>query len=105
MSQQLQIRNSTAEFLIFTTQTGENSIEVRFEDENVWLTQKMMWALFDVSIPTINEHLKNTFHSWELEEKWVIRDFRITANDGKNYKIWCKYSKKLSRKRRTPMIG
>ena len=85
MSQQLQIRNSTAEFLIFTAQTGENSIEVRFEDENVWLTQKMMWALFDVSIPTINEHLKNIFHSWELEEKWVIRNFRITANDGKNY--------------------
>ncbi len=85
MSQQLQIRNSTAEFLIFTSQTEENSIEVRFEDENVWLTQKMMWVLFDVSIPTINEHLKNIFHSWELNEKWVIRDFLITAKDWKNY--------------------
>ncbi len=85
MSKELKIRNSTAEFLIFTATTWENSIEVRFEDENVWLTQKMMWVLFDVSIPTINEHLKNIFNSLELNEKWVIRDFLITANDWKKY--------------------
>ena len=45
----------------------------------------MMWVLFDVSIPTINEHLKNIFNSWELNENWVIRKFLITANDWKNY--------------------
>lgn len=58
-SQTLQIRNSTAEFLIFTAQAGEGSIEVRVEEQTVWLTQKLMGELFDVSVPTINEHLKN----------------------------------------------
>lgn len=85
MNKELKIRNSTTEFLIFTANTWENSIEVRFEDENIWLTQKMMWVLFDVSIPTINEHLKNIFNSWEIKEDWVIRNFLITANDWKNY--------------------
>lgn len=67
MSKELKIRNSTAEFLIFTANSWENSIEVRFEDKNIWLTQKMMWVLFNLSIPTINEHLKNIFNSWELK--------------------------------------
>ena len=56
-----QIRNSTAEFLIFTKQSGEKSIEVMVEGESVWLTQKQMAALFDVSVPTINEHLSNLY--------------------------------------------
>lgn len=81
----LQIRNSTAEFLIFTAQTGESGIEVRYEDETVWLTQKMMAALFDVGIPTVNEHLNNIFKSLESQENSVIRNFRITASDGKAY--------------------
>lgn len=80
------IRNSTAEFLIFTAQAGETSIEVRYEDETVWLTQKMMATLFAVTVPTINEHLKNIFSSGELEPGSVIRKFRITAADGKQYK-------------------
>lgn len=79
------IRNSTAEFLIFTAQAGEESIEVRYEDETVWLTQKMMAQLFDVTVPTINEHLKNIFETGELDQDSVIRKFRITAADGKNY--------------------
>ena len=79
------IRNSTAEFLIFTAQAGETSIEVRYEDETVWMTQKMMAELFDVTVPTINEHLKNIFSSGELACGAVIRNFRITAADGKNY--------------------
>jgi len=79
------IRNSTAEFLIFTTQAGETSIEVRYENETVWLTQKMMAELFAVTVPTINEHLKNTFSSGELEAGSVIRKFRTTAADGKQY--------------------
>lgn len=79
------IRNSTAEFLIFTTQSSEQSIESRFEDETIWLTQKLMAQLFGVDIRTINGHLKNIFKSRELEEESVIRNFRITASDGKNY--------------------
>jgi hypothetical protein len=59
----LQIRNSTAEFLMFTADTHQNSIEVRFQDETVRLSQKMMALLFDVSIPTINFHLKNVIES------------------------------------------
>ncbi len=79
------IRNSTAEFLIFTTQAGEDSLEVRVQDENVWLTQKLIAKLFNVKIPTINEHLKNIFSINELAENAVIRNFLITAQDGKNY--------------------
>lgn len=79
------IRNSTAEFLIFSSQAGEQSIEARYEDETVWLTQKLMAALFAVSTPTINEHLKNIFETRELDAESVIRKFRITAADGKSY--------------------
>lgn len=82
-----QIRNSTAEFLIFTQQNGEQSIEVRYEDDEIWLTQKLISTLFDVSIPTINEHLKNIFTTGELDEISVIRKFLITADDGKNYNV------------------
>ena len=81
----LQIRNSTAEFLIFTGQSGDKSIEARYEDETIWLTQKLMAELFDVAIPTINEHLKNVFSSKEIDEKSAIRKFLITAVDGKRY--------------------
>jgi hypothetical protein len=79
------IRNSTAEFLIFTGQAGDQSIEARYEDETIWLTQKLIAVLFSVSIPTINEHLKNIFDSDELDPHSVIRKFRITATDGKSY--------------------
>lgn len=81
----LNIRNSTAEFLIFTHQAGEPSIHVRYEDQTIWLTQKLIAELFAVSVPTINEHLKNIFASGELDEQAVIRKFRTTAADGKNY--------------------
>jgi len=81
----LMVRNSTAEFLIFTSQAKAQGIEVRYEDENLWLTQKMMAQLFDVGISTINEHLKNIFNSGELTDDSVIRKFRTTAADGKNY--------------------
>lgn len=81
------IRNSTAEFLIFTGQVGEQSIEARYEDETVWLPQKLMAELFAVDVRTISEHLKNIFASGELSELAVIRKFRITAADGKSYLI------------------
>ncbi|MGD9623325.1 MAG: virulence RhuM family protein [Arcobacter sp.] len=79
------IRNSTAEFLIFTSQSGENSIEVKVFDESVWLTQAMIAELFDKGRTTITEHLKNIFESEELNENSVCREFRHTANDGKIY--------------------
>jgi len=84
-NKKLIIRNSAAEFLIFTSQAGGDGIEVRVQDENVWLTQKLIAKLFNVKIPTINEHLKNIFSSSELDENSVIRKFLITAKDGKNY--------------------
>ncbi len=64
---------------------GAVNIEVLYADENIWLTQKLMALLYDVSIPTVNEHLKNIFETQELEEDSVIRNFRITAADGKTY--------------------
>lgn len=81
----LTMRNSTAEFLMFTSDARADGIEVRFEDEMLWLTQKLMAQLFNVSIPTINEHLKNLFENNEIQEGSVIRNFRITASDGKAY--------------------
>ena len=76
------IRNSTAEFLIFTGQSGENSIEVRVAEESVWLTQKLMGTLFDVSLQTVNEHLINLFNQKEISRKATIRNFRIVQKEG-----------------------
>ncbi|MBF0155325.1 MAG: virulence RhuM family protein [Magnetococcales bacterium] len=81
----LTVRNSTAEFLIFTRQAGEDGIEVRYEDNTIWLTQKLMAELFGVDVRTISEHLQNIFASGELAEEAVIRKFRTTAADGKSY--------------------
>ncbi len=82
MSNTKLIRNSTAEFLIFTGQSGNNSIEVRFEDETIWLSQKMMSELFAVGINTINYHLKEVFKNGEIEEERTIRKFRIVQMEG-----------------------
>jgi len=79
------IRNSTAEFLIFSVQNKEDGIEVRYEDQTIWLSQKLMAALFDVNVRTISEHLQNIFASNELQLDSVIRKFRSTASDGKQY--------------------
>jgi len=84
-SQKLQIRNSTAEFLVFTKQSGENTIEVRIEDETVWLTQKLMSVLFEKGRSTVTEHLQKIFETGELIEESVCRNFRHTAEDGKEY--------------------
>jgi len=78
----LQIRNSTAEFLIFTRQAGEDGIEVRVEDETVWLTQKLIGALFEVTVPTINEHLANLYTQEEVSETATIRNFRTVQTEG-----------------------
>jgi hypothetical protein len=78
----LRIRNSTAEFLIFSRQAGENSIEVRVEDETVWLTQKLIAALFEVSVPTVSEHLANIYQQTELTQEATVRNFRIVQKEG-----------------------
>lgn len=78
----LLIRNSTAEFLTFELQSKQNSIEVRYEDETIWLTQRMMSELFDVSTKTINEHLQNIYASGELDREATTRKFRIVQTEG-----------------------
>ena len=83
----IQIRNSTADFLIFTRQNGEDGIAVRVEDENVWLVSEAIATLFEKTRPTIVEHLKNIFSSGELDENSVCRKFLHTADDGKNYQV------------------
>ena len=81
------IRSSAAEYLTFVASTGESdaSFEMRYENENIWLTQKMMAALYDVSVAAINQHLKRIFEDGELREEAVVKKYLITATDGKNY--------------------
>lgn len=78
-------RSSAAEYLTFVTATGEGGVEAVYADEDVWLSQKMMAALYNVETHTINYHLKKVFADKELDEHSVIRKFRITATDGKSY--------------------
>ena len=84
---EITIRSSAAEYLTFVASTGDSSesIEMRYEDENIWLTQKMMAELYDVSVAAINQHLKTIFDDSELEKDSVIKKYLITAADGKNY--------------------
>lgn len=79
------VRSSAAEYLTFLTAIGESDINAIYADENVWITQKMMGVLYNVGTNTINYHLKKIFKDSELDEKSVIRKFRITASDEKNY--------------------
>jgi len=81
----LSIRSSAAEYLTFIAASGEGGIEAVYVDEDVWLSQKMMGTLYGVNVRTVNEHLKKVFADSELDENSVIRKFRITATDGKNY--------------------
>lgn len=85
MEKELEIRNSTAEFLIFQAVSQERGIQILYKDENLWLTQDAIAELFDKGRSTITEHLNNIFKTGELEEKSVCRKFRRTANDGKQY--------------------
>lgn len=81
---ELAIRSSAAEYLTFVASTGESdaSFEMRYEDENIWLTQKMMAALYDVGLPTINGHIKKIFDDGELTKEATIRKFRIVQTEG-----------------------
>lgn len=81
---EITIRSSAAEYLTFVASVGDStsSIEMRYEDENIWLTQKMMATLYDVEIPTINEHIAKVFSDHELESEATIRNFRIVQTEG-----------------------
>lgn len=85
--EEITIRSSTAEYLTYVASVGdiETSVEMRYEDENIWLTQKLMAALYDVDVRTVNYHIKKIFADSELQEDSVIQKFRITADDGKTY--------------------
>ena len=85
MPKNIEIRNSTAEFLIFMLEGKEDGIQVMYKDETIWATQKAMAQLFDVGVPAISKHLKNIFESGELDGKSVISKMETTASDGKNY--------------------
>ncbi len=78
-------KNTTANFLIFTAETGNPRIEVRIDGEMVWLTQKLMAELFDTTVANISMHLTSIFENGELTEASVVKDFLITAADGKAY--------------------
>ena len=79
------VRSSAAEYLTFVAASGQGGVEAVYADESIWLTQKMLAQLYDVNVRTVNEHLKKIFADSELQEDSVIRKFRITASDGKNY--------------------
>ena len=81
---EITIRSSAAEYLTYVASVGDqqDSIEMRYEDENIWLTQKMMATLYDVGLPTINEHIKKIYADSELEEAATIRNFRIVQTEG-----------------------
>ncbi|MCZ8331996.1 MAG: virulence RhuM family protein [Flavobacterium sp.] len=79
------MRSSAAEYLTFIAATGESDVNAIYADENIWLSQKMMGTLYQVETHTINYHLKKVFGDNELDENSVVRNFRITATDGKTY--------------------
>jgi hypothetical protein len=85
MAKRGEIRNSTAEFLIFQAEAKGQGVEVYYKDENIWATQKTMAMLFDVNVPAISKHLKNIFESGELKDDSVVSKMEITASDGKHY--------------------
>ena len=82
MNRKLQIRNSTAEFLTFASQNESNSIEVRFEDETLWLTQQLIAELFQTSIPNISMHIKSIYEDKELEAGATLKNFLTVRQEG-----------------------
>lgn len=76
------IRSSAAEYLTYVAATGENGVELRYEDENIWLTQKILATIYGVNIATINEHIKNIYNDNELDEDSTIRKFLIVQKEG-----------------------
>jgi len=91
---EITIRSSAAEYLTYVASVGDNanSIEMRYEDENLWLTQKMMSELYIIDVRTINEHIKKIYFDNELTENSTIRNFRIVQNEG-NRKVSAELAK------------
>ena len=85
MAKQLQIRNSTAEFLIFQAEDKAKGVQVFYKDETIWASQKAIAALFDVDRSVVTKHLKNIFETGELQQDSVCAKFAHTAEDGKTY--------------------
>ena len=85
MPKNFEIKNSTAEFLMFVMEGKEDGVQMTYKDETIWCTQKAMATLFDVGVPAISKHLKNIFDTGELSEKSVISILETTAADGKKY--------------------
>lgn len=90
----LQIRNSTVDFLVFTKDAGEDGIEVRVQNHDVWLTQKAIAKLFDVERSVVTKHLKNLFESRELLEESTCANFAQVADNGRTYQYKLKYIKR-----------
>ena len=84
MKNEITIRSSAAEYLTFVAATGdtEESVEMRYEDENIWLTQKMMAALYNVSVSAVNQHIKKIFEDGELSEEATIKKYLIVQSEG-----------------------
>lgn len=82
VKKEITIRSSAAEYLTYIAESGEQGVEIRYEDENIWLTQKMLSTIYDVDVRTINEHIQKIFVDKELNEKDVIRNFKIVQNEG-----------------------
>ncbi len=76
------MEENKSQIIIYQTENGETKLDVRFQDETVWLTQKLMAELFQTSVPNINMHLKNIFDEGELDEKATIKDFLIVQKEG-----------------------
>ncbi len=79
------VRSSAAEYLTFIAASGQGGVEAVYADESIWVTQKMMGVLYSVNVRTVNEHLKKIFTDSELQQASVLRKFRITEADSKNY--------------------
>ena len=79
--------NQNSDFILYTSQDGEIRVDVFVNNETVWLTQKAMQELFDRSKSTVSEHISNVFKEGELEENQVVRKFRTTSDDGKDYEV------------------
>ena len=76
------IRSSAAEYLTYIAASGEEGIEIRYQDENIWLTQKMLSSIYEVGLPTINHHINQIFNDNELDKNSTIRNFRIVQKEG-----------------------
>ena len=81
------MNNNDTEIVIYQSEDGHTKVDVRFEDETVWLTQQQLVDLFQTSKSNVSEHIKHIFEEGELEEKQVVRKFRTTGSDGKMYSI------------------